>query len=117
MSLGYRDKILWAAGLLEGEGCFRVTNSYKGTGTKHGRTHQVQASQKAVEPLERLKAIFGGSIYKHPKRPIHQWMLVCVNARGAMMMLYPFVSAFRKEQIKTALASDQKWCAGRRHSH
>jgi len=98
----------WAAGFLEGEGTFRLRANLR----RSGGTTEINATQVHREPLDRLRLLFGGAIYlrhrhPHPKsfssRPIYNWYLSGVAARGLMMTLYPMMSSARKAQIRTAL--------------
>lgn len=91
----------WAAGFLEGEGNFRGAD--KGEGTA-----RVRCSQCNREPMDRLVALFGGSMgYVERRSPRHQdvwqWQLSGARARGVMMTLYPLMSERRKAQIAGAL--------------
>ena len=112
----FRDKIIWTAGFLDGEGCFRAIKSYRKAGKKHGNSHVIMVSQKTRDQLDFLKSLFGGSIYHNKNRDIFQWTRGGPDARGLMMMVYPFMSQRRKEQIKTALSAPQQWCAARARS-
>lgn len=85
--------IAWAAGFMEGEGHFRPRS-------------QVTAVQVNREPLERLLALFGGSILVHsrPDNPkgwsaSSQWACSGARARGFAMTVFPFLSKKRQEQI------------------
>jgi hypothetical protein len=90
--------ITWAAGFLEGEGSFKNTVT----------TSQVRAAQVQREPLERLQALFGGSIsLRHDKRPtnspIYVWSVSGTRARGVLLTLFTLMSPKRKEQIRKGL--------------
>lgn len=92
--------LYWAAGFLEGEGSFRG-----GEGDS-----KVVAAQVQKEPLERLKTLFGGSLYlelKNNKNSKHKdiwwWKTYGARARGIMMTLYSLMSPRRQAQIKSAL--------------
>lgn len=92
----------WAAGFLEGEGSFGAC------GGPSGQAGQIRITchQTIMEPLERLRVIFGGHVmgpHRGPRRPIYLWSLQYRAAVGAMMTLYPLMSDKRKTQIKTAL--------------
>lgn len=110
MSLGYRDKVLRAAGFMEGEGSFSWKgNPVRGNRSKTG-THWIAAGQYSIEPLEQLKELFGGTICKRTRPAgFHVWTVTGANARGAMMMLYPFLSSRRKAKIKELLDKPGKW--------
>ena len=91
----------WAAGFLEGEGNFRGAS--KGEGTA-----RVRCSQCNREPMDRLVALFGGSLTHIKKRTpnrqdVWQWQLSGARARGVMLTLYTLMSTKRKEQIAGAL--------------
>lgn len=99
-------QLAWAAGFLEGEGSFNCN---------HGSA-VVQASQVQREPLDRLRTLFGGSIWsKKPvgvgKQDIWVWYLTTSRSAQVMMTLYAFMSPRRKTQIEQALA---KWKVSRR---
>lgn len=87
----------WAAGFLEGEGCFKG-----GKGTQH-----VQVLQVNPDPLQRLVGLFGGHVSlrvrtgKH--HSIHQWEITGSRARGVMLTLYGLLSHRRRVQIRKAL--------------
>lgn len=88
--------IYWAAGFLEGEGCFQ-----------HPKHVCVRATQKQTEPLNRLKFLFGGSLYPAYTTPgWPSWSLTGEKAAGLMMTIYSLMSPIRKKQINTALC---KW--------
>ena len=106
MSLGYRDKILWAAGFMDGEGSFRQTKlSHRQRGSA---THTVSATQKEREPLDQLCMLFGGVVRLYPQhttgRSYYKWTVNGPTARGIMMMLFPFLSSRRQGQIRVALS-------------
>lgn len=96
--------LYWAAGFLEGEGCFTLSRA----------ACQVTAAQVQREPLERLERLFGGSIgrYHSPSnqesnhRPYHVWRLYGVQARGLIMTLYVLMSPKRQAAILRQL---DKW--------
>lgn len=97
----------WAAGFLEGEGCF----------TKANRSSQTAwAKQVNDEPVLRLLDMFGGSLTQHDypsnekwkdAQPIWRWAVYGCRARGVMMTLYKLMSTRRREQIRHALADAQ----------
>lgn len=82
--------IAWAAGFIEGEGCF----------TTHG---QVTVTQKTIEPLARLQEFVGGGI-SQDKDGIYQLRLSGARARGLAMTLYPLLSSRRQKRIREMLA-------------
>lgn len=90
--------IAWAAGFYEGEGtCSYATNS------EHVVVNQVER-----EPLERLLALFGGSIYVIPvyknSKASWRWAAHGPRARGFLLTLYSLLSAKRQAQVRAVLA-------------
>ena len=99
--------IFWTAGFLEGEGCFR----YSSQGT--GGTITVSASQVQKEPLERLIALYGGSIYTKREAGLNwqkcsQWTLTGPKAAGLMMTIFSILSPRRKGQVIESLTEWKK---------
>jgi hypothetical protein len=87
-----------AAGFLEGEGCFFYGD----------RTPTVSANQVAAGPLEYLRSLFGGKIYrtaaKGNKQAFGQWRICGPQAAGLMITLYGLMlSDRRRGQIIKAL--------------
>lgn len=102
----------WAAGFLEGEGSFMFrryvwTDGYARCGA------DVVAPQVQREPLDRLRALFGGRIsLERPRRPECQpqwrWTLTGPKAIGLMFTLYAIMSPRRRTQIASVI---EKWKA------
>lgn len=90
----------WAAGFLEGEGCF--TRNHTSVGCP-----AVSASQINLEPLARLREFLGGSISSVHSRGNRQghfaWQISGQRARGVMMTLYKLLSQKRQQAILAAL--------------
>jgi hypothetical protein len=89
--------IYWAAGFVEGEGCFL---------RKHWTT---SAGQKQREPLERLQCLFGGALVSTKYWNGYLWAVYGKRSIGVMMTLYPLMSPWRKEKIRAAI---QEWKNG-----
>lgn len=94
---GIRD-LEWAAGFLEGEGCFRRSKT----------TETIDAAQVNPEPLQRIQRIFGGRIWhRKPQQenasPADMWYVAGPRARGVMFTLYALLTAKRRAQIRRAL--------------
>lgn len=86
--------LIWAAGFYEGDGCAYGARGYA----------QVQVTQKDPWVLERLKALFGGSISSSGASSAYwQWCLFGARARGFLMSIYELLSPRRQEQIRKAL--------------
>jgi len=90
----------WAAGFIEGEGCFYHITSVP----------CIAVAQKHIQSLEKLQRLFGGNIriQKAPKTgfggPLFTWRLYR-GAAGVMMTLYSLMSPYRQEKIKEALGA------------
>ena len=101
--------LAWAAGFLEGEGCFQAHRNrlMRGQQTIDAR---VNAVQKQREPLDRLQALFGGKIRAMPMRTsfgtgsIWRWEVSGSRARGVAMTVFGMMSTRRKDQILRALS-------------
>lgn len=92
--------LMWTAGFLEGEGCFK-TNA-----TKY-RTEVVMATQVNKEPLENLLKWFGGTLALRKQRKANhsdywEWRVSGARARGLMMTLYILMSEHKRQQIKSS---------------
>lgn len=99
MLMNINQAILWAAGFLEGDGCFSL---YK------DKYLAVQVTQVNPEPIADLVRWFGGAVYyTKDKRPncngFYNWRLTRHDAAALMMTLYSFMSEKRKNQIKKCL--------------
>ena len=100
-------ELYWAAGFIEGEGCF--TSDPRGIG--YGNASCIRVVQCQQQPLERLRLIFGGSI-KGPypvkpewarRKPVLEWYITGPRAAGIAMTLYLLMSPNRRQQITTML--------------
>lgn len=98
------DKTLgWVAGFLEGEGSFLHPN-------KNGSTVVVCATQVQLDPLERLKNLYGGSIYLKTKtkgrpneKPRYVWTITGKRAANIMWSILSIMSPRRQYQIYDSL--------------
>jgi hypothetical protein len=98
------SSLAWAAGFLEGEGCFRRSG-----GGKQGRTERVVCAQVNLEPLLKMQEMFGGSTcqygpYAANKQPFWNWTITGSRARGVMMTMYPFLSEKKRSDIRSSLS-------------
>lgn len=99
--------IAWAAGFIEGEGCFSSASV---------SSPRIRVSQCNIEPLMRIQALFGGSIRPNkPHDPRHNsqycWSLSGPRGRGLMYTIFTYMSPKRRLQIKEALGIEpkQRW--------
>jgi hypothetical protein len=94
--------LVWAAGFLEGEGCF-----YTARKNPNGASGGVTAAQVQRWPLDKLRGIFGGSIALRRRQPpandAWYWGLYGRDAVGLMMTLYGLLSPKRQAQIRAFL--------------
>jgi hypothetical protein len=92
--------IAWAAGLLEGEGSFLKKTKRK--------TILISCQMTDLDVLQRLKTIFGGSIYNTTKaKPHHKdawsWCIFGTNAARVMELIKPYMLARRYIAIEEVL--------------
>lgn len=101
-------ELAWAAGFVEGEGCF---GWYGGTPRASGKPRAFSAvvavSQNEREPLDRLAEIFGVGIV-HPKRNrkrvAWEWRVNGHAAIPVMEELMPLLTTRRQDRILDVLA-------------
>ncbi len=88
-------ELYWSAGFLEGEGS-----------VSYNTTVRMTACQVQLEPLSRLRGLFGGAICLSKMRDskIFAWALQGINAAGLLMTIYPLMSPRRKLQFLHVLA-------------
>lgn len=89
-------ELAWAAGFLEGEGCFSSSKTCA----------NVVASQKQREPLERLQGYLGGygNIYSIRGGKYWLWNLYGIRAVEVMFTLYPMLSPRRQARVREVLS-------------
>ena len=92
----------WAAGFLDGEGCFQAVKRRSGPG--HTYNPSLSASQACRQPLERLQEIFGGAICESKTRlrpgesRIWLWQVFSAEAlREILPKLIPYMTVKQKE--------------------
>jgi len=95
----------WAAGIIDGEGCFTSQKHSKG-GKKYPRLVISQSSNCGVpEILLRCKALFGGSINIQAPRgkqdkPAYKLYLGSKATKLAAEKVWPWLGKLKKEQAK-----------------
>jgi hypothetical protein len=104
--------ISWAAGFLEGEGCFFSTRTTPG----------IAAVQVQRQPLDKLQSVFGGTIHlcaaASPKRqPYFKWSLYGTNAAAVMMTVLVLMSPKRAAKIKEVIERWKGQGAGKGATH
>ena len=100
----------YVAGLVDGEGCIRLTPS----GEKRYLRYypRLQVTNTYVEVLVMLKEQFGGYIGKPKRRPdstkdCFDWRIDGDGARSLLHNLLPFL-VIKREKALAVLAGDQK---------
>lgn len=105
------DKDLyWAAGVLEGEGCF--TQGAYGSGSNRFRQLVIVCSMTDRDILERLQVILGGTIETKPRidkryvnaKPLYRWYITNrIDSERVMNLLKPIMGIRRKARIEELL--------------
>ena len=96
--------IAWLAGLLEGEGCFKMQSS---GGYKGSICISLQMTDKDV--VQRVTALLDGTLwgphgpYGHSKLPTYQTAIFGSKAASWMMTLFPLMGERRQGKIKELL--------------
>jgi hypothetical protein len=97
-------RIARAAGILEGEGCFRTVS---------GRHSPIVACQMTdLDVLEELQDLFGGTLHTANRaeahyKPVWVWTVQGDLAQSVMEQVRPFLFRRRREAIDKALATWQ----------
>lgn len=99
-------EIAWAAGIWEGEGsCWpNARTRLRGAATTHANVTQRDPERWV---LERLRFYFGGSIGLEDTtdpESCFRWAVTGARARGFLMTIYVFLSPWRRELVRVALA-------------
>lgn len=95
-----KEKIAWAAGFFDGEGCILITNNSKGPGKARGKALRIVVAQIDRRPLEFLQDIFGGVICQNRQRGgkiLWQWYVSSVTAASALRDMEPMLIGKRDE--------------------
>ncbi len=103
--------IAWAAGLYEGEGSAGDT---KATRTNSRADTLAKVGQKDPWILHRLKALFGGHIYRYRLKGgefFYVWQVHGTLARGFLMTIYSRLSPRRRTQVRIALGHQSQGAA------
>ncbi len=94
--------LYWAAGIWEGEGsCGRAVQRPRAAGSEW-----VSVPQKDQWILERLRALFGGSVRPYNKKTgqvLYRWLIAGARARGFLMSIYGVVSPRRQAEIRKGM--------------
>lgn len=93
--------LAWAAGFIDGEGCIQIAKGTTGDGYTYYSLN-LTATQLDPEPLEKLRAMFGGSIMltnsaARRNNPIWRWQAAPVPALAALVAMLPYLTVKRRE--------------------
>lgn len=93
------NKLIWAAGFFDGEGCILTTKPIK---DKIGGDIRLSIGQVNSKPLKEFVKLFGGSIILE-KRGIHKWQLSGFDAVfNALEQLKPYL-ILKDDEVAVAL--------------
>ena len=96
-------EVAWAAGFIDGEGCIGIAFAKRGNG---GYNLSLRVSQTVRKPLEKLQAMFGGSIYSYQRKshykPAWTWNVYGNTARAIVRKLLPYLEV-KARQASIAL--------------
>jgi len=99
-----RERISWLAGLLEGEGCFKV-GKHRNRNTRHIRIEVVSTDRDILEKCHEI--IRAGHIYVYPHRKYKTQYRYSVASEGSviavMFAIYPFMGARRRLKIRECI--------------
>lgn len=105
MAILSANKLAWAAGFFDGEGCIYVAKS-KNDKLRHGIRYEIRitVSQVDVIPLKVLISLFGGSLHKRSKgtKHIYNWYLNGASALKVLEKLLPYL-VLKNKEAKIAL--------------
>jgi hypothetical protein len=104
-----REKLILAAGILEGEGCFTVGQRSQKAVKNVRKYPRLQLAMSDEDVVRKVAATFRcGSVYPRPPRkegylPYWQWVVVCRDAERIMKLLLPFMGKRRSKRIREVL--------------
>lgn len=97
-----RERVAWAAGFFDGEGCITVQESSVVSGTGWRSLSLIlRVSQKRREPLAVLEELFGGSIRQTSKGQF-EWNLSAAKAAAALKEMHKHM-VLKSSQTNVAL--------------
>ena len=102
-----KDKLLYLAGFVDGEGCFSILHSSAGGRTKKYAVPCLSITQVNKEVLEWIKSYFGGNLCIARRASLHnqecwQWRISWNKARLLARALQPYLIV-KREQVKRIL--------------
>lgn len=98
-----REKIIWAAGFIDGEGYISITRGTMNHGTGITYRVEISAAQVNPEPIDMLASIFGGEVRVANNRcgPYYYWRRYSQKAIPVIRELLPYLVAKRQQATLT----------------
>lgn len=111
-----RDRLAWTAGFLEAEGHIASAG-----GKGRPRFPVVSATQVQAEPVQWLKAWWGGTLRLYSQKnerhsDFYRWQLGTAHGRALLMMLYAWMSPKRQRRIASVLHTWKTYVPGKPHN-
>jgi hypothetical protein len=95
------EKTIWAAGFLDGEGCFALVRQSNKRSHDSTRSPVVHAAQIRKAPLERLVAVFGGTVrvmrVTDAGKVVYQWSLTGPKVIPVIEAVLPYLCGKQEE--------------------
>lgn len=116
-----RERVVWAAGLIEGEGC--ITKQITTRRSREYGYWQIKVASTDLDVLVEVRAAFGCGVISPQKRAAQwkkSWHLSIYRqpeVYAVLVAIYPFLCARRKARAKEALLAMNArgpWRNGRR---
>jgi hypothetical protein len=109
--------LAWSAGIYEGEGYVGFKSNPDKKKYRYPRI-QVQIVMTDEDVIQRLKDIWGGSVWEpkirgDQRKQTYQWTVSQQKAFHFLMKIYPMLGKRRKEQVRGALVPyvEYRWRA------
>ena len=125
-----REQLAWAAGIIDGEGCFAVSRGRANSKTGHQsvcavlKVSQAEDSDEAPEMLVRMQKLFGGRLYTHtphqnPRaKKFSDWQISGFPAVQAVFAaIHEWLGEAKREQAIRALRADNTFQRVRHYSY
>jgi len=123
------EQLAWAAGLIDGEGCFAVTRGRFNSKTNHQSVSAaLKISQASLdgspEVLVRMQELFGGRLYTHVAhtnpnaKPQYDWQISgFVAVQAVLAAIWAWLSGIKREQAVRVLREDNTFRPARNYSY
>lgn len=99
-----KTDLAWAAGFIDGEGCISIARQNSKTcRSGHRYTMKLVVSQKRRPALDKLQAMFGGTVKKPSSQDIWWWVVTAQQAKLALEAVFPYLVE-KYDQAEVAIA-------------